>query len=56
MPKPQSFDRLLWKAADRIHGCLNAESPSLADLLLPETSWLHWQVCLRPHCSSKMSG
>lgn len=47
MGKPKSFDRVLWMAADRIHECLKTESPSLADLLLPETSWLHWQDCLR---------
>ena len=41
MPKPQSFDRLLWKAADRIHGRLNPGRVSLTDLLLPETSWLY---------------
>ena len=47
MPKPQSFDRLLWKAAGRIHGRLNPGKVSLTDLLLPETPWLDWQICLR---------
>ena len=47
MSKPKSFDRLLWKAADRIHDRLNPGKLSLTDLLLPETPWLCWQVCLR---------
>ena len=47
MPEPQSFDRLLWKTADRIHNRLKPEKLSLTDLLLPETPWLYWQVCLR---------
>ena len=46
-PKPKSFDRLLWKAAARIHDRLNPGRLSLTDLLLPETPWLCWQVCLR---------
>ena len=32
-PNPKSFDRLLWKAADRIHGHLNPEKLLLTDLL-----------------------
>lgn len=47
MPKPQSFDRLLWKAADRIHDCLNSEKPSMIELLSPETPWLFWQRSLQ---------
>jgi len=45
--KSQSFDRLLWKAADRIHNRLKPGTVPLTDLLLPETPWLYWQVCLR---------
>ena len=47
MPKPQSFDRLFWKAADRIHARLNPGKLELTDLLLPETPWLCWQGSLR---------
>ena len=47
MDKPPSFDRLLWKAADRIRDRLNAETLSLTGLLLPETPWRDWRVRLR---------
>jgi hypothetical protein len=47
MPKPQSFDRLLWKAADQIHRRLHPEQRLLTELRLPETPWLCWQACLR---------
>jgi len=47
MAKPQSFDRLLWKAADQIHDRLNPQELSLTDLLSPETPWRYWQICLR---------
>ena len=46
MANPQSFDRLLWRAADQIHDRLNPGNLPLTDLLVPETSWSHWQVCL----------
>ncbi len=46
MAKPQSFDRLLWRAADRIHARLTSEEPWLTDLLSPETHWHDWRVCL----------
>ena len=47
MAEPQSFDRLLWKAADRIHDRLHPRKPSLSDRLFPEAPLHSWQMGLR---------
>jgi hypothetical protein len=47
MPEPPSFDRLLWKAADRIRDRLHPRKPSLSDQLFPDAPLHQWQVCLR---------
>ncbi len=47
MPKPQSFDRHLWKAADRIHHRLQPSQPSLTDRLFPQAPLHSWQMCVR---------